>query len=96
MTVHLATKKSNPSGTTFKLKFVRFFDKLNPIFTGNQNICIATVVVPLASKKSNPTSTKFELKFIFFPFRFFIYHYTETNTTFPFHTLIPVPPECNI
>lgn len=72
VTVSLVTKKFDPSGTTFKLKFDCFFDNLSRVFIANQNTCIAAVVIPSVTDKSNLTGTKFELKFVCF-FRFLVY-----------------------
>ena len=66
MAVLWVTKKSNPTCIFFELKLVLFFDKLNPNFTGNQNICIATVDMTLATKTSNPTGTMFKFKMFVF------------------------------
>ena len=64
MAMSLATKKFNLTGTTFGLKFIRFFFNLSPIYKGNRKVCITILAVPLTTKKSNPTSTKFDLKLI--------------------------------
>lgn len=71
VTVSSVTKKFDPSGTTFKLKF-DFFDNLSRLYIANQNNCIAAVVIPSITDKSNLTGTKFELKFVCF-FRFLVY-----------------------
>ena len=71
VTVSLVTKKFDPSGTTFKLKF-DCFDNLSRLYIANQHNCIAAVVIPSVTDKSNLTGTKFELKFVCF-FRFLVY-----------------------
>ena len=53
MALPVVTQKSDPTGTN-TLKFIWvFFEKLNSIFIGNQNICILMMTVYLASDKSD-------------------------------------------
>lgn len=78
MAMPLATMKFNLTGTTFGLKFIRFFNNPRPIYIRNQKFCITTLATRLTAKKSNPTSAKFELQFVLY-FRFFIYYHINVN-----------------
>lgn len=48
----LKTKKSAATGTTFIVKYVRFFSKPSPDFIRNQN-SLPILIMPLVTKKSN-------------------------------------------
>ena len=62
MAVLLVIERSNPNGTTFILKFVRFCDKSSPNFKRYQINSLLIVAVPLATEKSNPTGIMFKFK----------------------------------
>ena len=55
-TAFATEKSSNPTSTTFKLKFV-LFDKIVPTSIGNQNISMPTML--LVAEKSKPIGTMF-------------------------------------
>lgn len=78
LNICIATMKFNLTGTTFGLKFIRFFNNPRPIYIRNQKVCITTLATRLTAKKSNPTSAKFELQFVLY-FRFFIYYHINVN-----------------